>query len=60
MDRSNETVMALFKSLVVRPHLEYCIQVWYLYLAKDSKLIEGVHQLSTKLVHDIGNVKYDD
>jgi len=52
--------MALFKSLVVRPHLEYCIQVWYLYLAKDSKLIEGVHQLSTKLVHDIGNVKYDD
>jgi len=41
-DRSKDTVMPLYKSLV-RPHLEYCCQVWNPYLSKDINLIEGVH-----------------
>jgi len=41
VDRSKETILALYKSLV-RPYLEYCISVWNPYLVKDVKLIEGV------------------
>ena len=58
IDRSKATILALYKSLI-RPHLEYCIQVWNLYLAKDIKLIEGVQRRATKLVHGIENWKYD-
>ena len=38
-DKSKETVMPLYKSLV-RPHLEYCCQVWSPYLRKYINLIE--------------------
>ena len=57
--RSKATILALYKSLV-RPHLEYCIQVWNPHLAKDIKLIEDVQRRATKLVHGIENWKYDD
>ena len=59
VDRSKETVMALYKSLV-RPHLEYCIELWGPYLVKDIKLIEGVQWRATKLVRGIGHLRYDD
>ena len=35
MDRSKDTIMALYKSLV-RPHLEYCTSIWNPDLIKDS------------------------
>jgi len=54
IDRSIATILALYKSLI-RPHLEYCIQVWNQHLAKDIKLIEGVQRRATKLVHGIKN-----
>ena len=59
IDRSKATNLALYKSLI-RPHLEYCIQVWNPHLAKYIILIEGVQRRATKLVHDIENWKYDD
>ena len=59
VDRSKETILALYKSLV-RPHLEYCISVWNPYLAKDVKLIEGVQRRATKMVLGIQHWKYDD
>ena len=39
----------LFNSLV-RPHLEYCVSIWYLLLKKDKELIENVLLLATKLI----------
>ena len=61
IDRSKATILALYKSLI-RPHLEYCIQVWNPHLVKDRpiKLMEGVQKRATKLVHGIENWKYDD
>jgi len=38
-DRTKETIMALYKSLV-GPHLEYCVPIWSPYLIKDIKLVE--------------------
>ena len=58
-DRSEETIMSLYKSLV-RPHLEYCTPVWSPQLVKDSKLIEGVQRRATKLVQGIEHWKYED
>ena len=59
VDRSQETIMALYKNLV-RPHLEYCSPIWNPYLAKDIKLIEGVQRRATKLVQGIEHWKYDE
>jgi len=61
-DKSKDTVMPLYKSLV-RPHLEYCCQVWSPYLSKDINLIEGVQRSlrrATKLIKDIRHLSYDE
>jgi len=58
-DRSEETIMSLYKSLV-RPHLlEFCTPAWSPHLVKDSKLIEGVQRRATKLVQGIKHWKYE-
>jgi len=46
-DRSEETVIALYKNLV-RPHLEYCTKMWRPYLIKDIKLLEVVRRCSAE------------
>jgi len=59
-DKTEETVMALYKSLV-RPHLEHCTQVWRPYLIKDRyRILEGAQRRATKLVHGIADLKYVD
>ena len=59
VDRSKETIISLYKSLV-RPHLEYCCQMWNPYYKKDIKLIKGVQRRATKLVTGMKELSYND
>jgi ribonuclease P/MRP protein subunit RPP40 len=45
----SDAVIKLYKFLI-RPRLEYAVQVWRPYLQKDIHLIEGVQRWATKLV----------
>jgi len=42
--------LGLYKSLYVRPKLEYCIQAWRPYLCEDIELIEKVQRRATRLM----------
>ena len=49
----------MFKGLV-RPHLEYAVQVWHPYLKKDMRKLEAVQRRATKQVSDLKNLGYPD
>ncbi len=53
------TFLKLYKGLV-RPHLEYAVQVWQPYLKRDIRKLEGVQRRATKQINDIGNLEYAD
>ena len=45
---------------MVRPLLEYCVQVWSPYKRKYINLLEGVQRRATKLVPELKNLEYKD
>ena len=44
----------------VRPHLEYCVQVWSPHLIKDIQCLEKVRERATKLVSGMKNLSYSE
>src|SRR6267154_4896311 len=57
-NKSKEIIIPLYKSLV-RPHLEYCVQVWRLHLIKDIQLIENVQHRATRMIYELHGQTYN-
>lgn len=53
-----ETFNTIYKS-IIRPHLEYCNQVWHPYMRKHVNLIENVQRRATRLVSQLRDLDYE-
>ncbi|PIK39075.1 hypothetical protein BSL78_24082 [Apostichopus japonicus] len=52
-----DIVVRLYKQLV-RPHLEYAVQAWNPYFAKDKEVLEKVQRRATRMISSLKRVPY--
>ena len=54
-----EATLLLYSALV-RPHLEYCIQMWSPQYRRDMDLLERIQRKATKKIHGMEHLSYED
>ena len=59
VSRAGEVILPLC-SVLVRPHLQYCVQMWSPQYSRDMELLEHVQRRARKMLQGMKHLSYED